>query len=94
MAKIVFVNVDNIIPMAKEAVQVHGPGCGHLKKLARSPFFDAGSPEEWDSAQDFYNDYNADFYAEDGQDGCWDIAFYPCSGLVSKKTVINKMEEN
>lgn len=93
MPQIVFVNTDNLITDRPEAVEVHSPNCNHLKKYSRQVHFrDAiGEPEEFDSAQDFFDDYNSDFYAEQGDEGTWDIAFFPCSELVKKTTVISKM---
>lgn len=90
MAQVVFVNTDNLGTTREESVEVHGPKCGHLTKLARSPFFEVNEPEEWNSAQAFFNDYNADFYDEAGNDGCWPIAFFPCSKLVNRTTTISE----
>lgn len=93
MAQIIFVNTDNLNTQNPESVEVHSPNCQHVARYRQSPFFDmdAGSPEEWDSAQAFFDDYNSDFFAEAGQEGIWAIRFLPCSGLVSKTTVINTM---
>lgn len=74
-------------------VELHGPDCQHLKKYARSHEVRAGlaqisDTENWGSAQEFAADYNADFYAEDGIDGCWPVTAFPCTGMVEKKTTI------
>lgn len=91
MTQIIFVNIDNIKPEASEAVEVHAPDCKHVAQYKNSPFFDAGTPEDCNSAQEFFDDYNSDFYAESGQEGIWAIKFLPCSKLVKKTTVLNKM---
>lgn len=88
MANIVFVNTDNLNTGRAESVEVHSPTCSHLARYRRSPFFEEMPAEEWDSAQDFFDDYNADFLAEAGPRGTYDILFFPCSGLVTSKTVI------
>ncbi|UVI38040.1 hypothetical protein [Brevibacterium spongiae] len=88
MANIVFINTDNLDTDNDESVEVHAPNCRHLARHRGNPFFEVGEPEEWDSAQAFFDDYNEAFIAEDGPDGAWDIRFLPCSGLVSKSTVI------
>lgn len=88
MSSIVFINTDNLNTGRSEAVEVHAPDCQHLARYRSHPFFDVGRPETWDSAQAFFDDYNADFIAEDGPAGAWDIRFFACSGLVSKSTVI------
>lgn len=88
MARIVFINTDNLDTGRDEAVEVHAPNCQHLARYRQSPFFEVDEPEEWESAQDFFDDYNAAFIAEDGPAGAWDIRFFACSGLVSESTVI------
>ena len=88
MSSIVFINTDNLNTGRDEAVEVHAPDCQHLARYRSQPFFDVGRPETWDSAQAFFDDYNADFIAEDGPAGAWDIRFFACSGLVSTSTVI------
>lgn len=88
MARIVFINTDNLDTGHDEAVEVHAPNCRHLDRYRSHPFFEVGRPEEWDSAQAFFDDYNEAFIAEDGPEGAWDIRFLPCSGLVNKSTVV------
>ena len=88
MASIVFINTDNLDTGNDESVEVHAPNCQHLARHRGNPFIEVGQPEEWDSAQAFFDDYNEAFIAEDGPDGAWDIRFLPCSGLVGKSTVI------
>ena len=78
--------------MVPYGVAVHGAECRDLAKLRNDPAVRAGmasisDPEYWASAKGFATDYNADFYDEDGLDGCHTIAFFPCTGMVEKTTV-------
>lgn len=88
MARIVFINTDNLDTGRAEVVEVHAPHCQHLARYRSHPFFEVGAPEEWDTAQAFFDDYNEAFIAEDGPTGAWNIRFFACSGLVSAPTVI------
>lgn len=88
MARIVFINTDNLDTGRDEVVEVHAPDCRHLARYSRHPFFEVGRPEEWESAQAFFDDYNEAFIAEDGPAGAWSIRFFACSGLVAESTVI------
>ena len=87
-----WVNTDNLSKMVPYAVAVHGAECRDLGKLRNDPAVRAGletisEPESWVTAKGFATDYNADFYDEDGLDGCHTIAFFPCTGMVEKTTV-------
>ena len=82
MSRIVFINTDNLNTGRDEVVEVHAPKCQHLARYSRSPFFEVGRAEEWDSAQAFFDDYNEAFIAEGGPEEAWDIRFFACSGLV------------
>src|SRR5699024_6219651 len=92
--KVRWVDTVNIDTKHGEAVQVHGAECQHLDKFRGDMFTPISDVEEWASAQDFFHDYNADFYAEDGDAGCWPIRFYPCSGMVTKQTTITAMAKS
>lgn len=76
----------------RNGVEVHAPGCKDLRR--QITVLDTPSDvEEWASAEDFAKDFNSDFYDEgadheDGLAGCHPITFYPCTGLVSKKSTI------
>lgn len=87
-----WVNTDNLSKMVPYSVAVHGAECRDLDKLRKDPAVRAGletisEPESWATAKGFATDYNADFYDEDGLDGCHTIAFFPCTGMVEKTTV-------
>ena len=87
-----WVNTDNLAKMVPYGVAVHGAECRDLAKLRNDPAVRAGmasisDPEYWATAKGFATDYNADFYDEDGLDGCHTIAFFPCTGMVEKTTV-------
>lgn len=87
-----WVNTDNLSKMVPYSVAVHGAECRDLDKIRKDPAVRAGmtsisDPEYWASAKGFATDYNADFYDEDGLDGCHTIAFFPCTGMVEKTTV-------
>lgn len=91
-------NTDNLTGTDLAPVVVHGEGCNHIKKALKDPYMKAGlekvsDVEQWESAEDFAKDYNAEFYAEDGQDGAWDIAFFPCTGMVEKVKVMTGYED-
>lgn len=92
-------NTDNLeTRVFTEAVQVHGAGCEHIKMLKKSSKVKAGlvdisSVEEWGNTQDFFDDYNADFYAEGGDDACHSISFYPCTKMVSEVKTITEMSK-
>ncbi len=76
-------------------VEVHSPTCQHVAKYRRNPFFEDGWTEEFETAQQVFNDYNADFHAEaeEGENNCWPIVFYPCSGLVTKTTTLSEWKD-
>ena len=87
-----WVNTDNLSKMVPYSVAVHGAECRDLDKIRKDPAVRAGldrisDPENWSTAKGFATDYNADFYDEDGLDGCHTIAFFPCTGMVEKTTV-------
>ena len=87
-----WINTDNLSKMVPYGVAVHGAECRDLDKLRKDPAVRAGletisEPESWATAKGFATDYNADFYDEDGLDGCHTIAFFPCTGMVEKTTV-------
>lgn len=87
-----WVNTDNLSKMVPYGVAVHGAECRDLDKLRNDPIVSSGletisAPESWATAKGFATDYNADFYDEDGLDGCHTIAFFPCTGMVEKTTV-------
>lgn len=90
--RIQWFNTDNLTDKYPAPVVVHGEGCNHIKISQRDPYMKAGfekvsDVEEWESAEQFAKDYNADFYTEDGPNGCWDIAFFPCTGMVERLTI-------
>ena len=85
-------NTDNLTDNYAAPVVVHGEGCNHIKISQRDPHMKAGfetvsDVEEWESAKQFAKDYNADFYAEAGNEGAWPIAFFPCTGMVERLTI-------
>ena len=85
-------NTDNLTDNYTAPVVVHGEGCNHIKISQRDPHMKAGfekvsDVEEWESAKQFAKDYNADFYAEAGNEGAWPIAFFPCTGMVERLTI-------
>lgn len=87
-----WVNTDNLSKMVPYSVAVHGAECRDLGKLRNDPAVRAGmtsisEPESWATAKGFATDYNADFYDEAGNEGCFTIAFFPCTGMVEKTTV-------
>ena len=87
-----WINTDNLSKMVPYGVAVHGAECRDLDKIRKDPAVRAGfetisDPESWATAKGFATDYNADFYDEDGLDGCHTIAFFPCTGMVEKTTV-------
>ena len=87
-----WVNTDNLSKMVPYSVAVHGAECRDLDKLRKDPAVRAGletisEPESWVTAKGFATDYNADFYDEAGNEGCFTIAFFPCTGMVEKTTV-------
>ena len=85
-------NTDNLTDKYPAPVVVHGEGCNHIKISQRDPYMKAGfekvsDVEEWESAEKFAQDYNADFYEEAGNEGAWPIAFFPCTGMVERLTI-------
>lgn len=85
-------NTDNLSDKYPAPVVVHGEGCNHIKVSQRDPYMKAGletvsDVEEWESPEDFAGDYNADFHAEGGNEACWSIAFFPCTGMVERLTI-------
>lgn len=90
-------NTDNLQGRYVAPVVVHGADCQDLGKIRKDPAVRAGlerisDPEGWVTAEGFATDYNADFFDEDGVDGCHPIAFYPCTGLVAKTAVMTGYE--
>lgn len=85
-------NTGNLSKSPNE-VEVHSPTCQHVAQYRKDFFFEEGWVEEFGTAQQVFNDYNADFYAEaeegEEDDNCWPVVFFPCSGLVSQKTTID-----
>lgn len=90
--RIQWFNTDNLTDNYAAPVVVHGEGCNHIKISQRDPYMKAGfetvsDVEEWESAEKFAQDYNADFYEEAGNEGAWPIAFFPCTGMVERLTI-------
>lgn len=92
MAQIVFVDTANFKTSRDESVEVHSPTCQHMERYRKHPLFqnEADITEEFASAQSAFDCYNTDFYDEDPS-GIWNIAFFPCSGLVKETTVLDSM---
>lgn len=88
MTQVITLNTSNL--GTGTDVEVHSPTCDHIKRYARHPFFEAGYVEDWGTPQALFNVYNDDFYAEGGNDACWPIHFFPCTGLVKKTTTISE----
>lgn len=86
MAKVHVLSTDNM--RTGNAVEAHSPNCQHLARYAKHPWFEPGFSGDFDSPQEIFNDYNADFYAEGGDESCWPIMVYPCTGLVDSGTEI------
>ena len=85
-------NTDNLTDKYAAPVVVHGEGCNHIKISQRDPIISSGlesvsDVEEWESVEQFAADYNADFHAEGGNEACWPIAFFPCTGMVERLTI-------
>ncbi|ASZ73378.1 hypothetical protein SEA_LUCKYBARNES_61 [Brevibacterium phage LuckyBarnes] len=80
--KIVWVNNE-------DGAELHSPNCRDLAKYRKNPFTEISSVEEWRSPEDFFSDYNSDFYAEGGNDACWNVTAFPCTGW--KKTTVTEM---
>lgn len=91
MATVHVLNTDNL--HTGNSVEVHSPGCQHMARYKRNPWFQPGFDEEFDSPQAVFNDYNADFYAEDGDDSCWPVMVFPCTGLVKRKTEVTTWKD-
>lgn len=95
--KIQWLDANGLTKNSDATMEVHGAGCQHLKRYGRSMWADISPVEEWTSPKEFAKDYNGDFYDEgvdheDGLAGCHPIAFYPCTGMVAKRTVIRGFE--
>lgn len=91
--KVRWVNTDNLSGDYPASVVVHSAECQHLVKIAKEPevlarMEEISDIEKWTSAEAFAKDYNADFYDEAGMNGCWSIAFYPCTGMVDTVTTM------
>lgn len=69
-----------------DGVELHSPTCKDLRKHVMDPLTEVSKPEQWRSAQEFFNDYNADFYEEGGDDACWNVTAFSCTGW-KKETV-------
>lgn len=92
-----WVNTDNMVKSYSSPVIVHGAECEHLETIWQDPYVKCGlaemsNVEHWKSAKGFAHDYNEAFYNEEGLDGCWDITFYPCTGLVDQQTTMTGFE--
>ena len=72
-----------------DGVELHSPKCKDLRKHVMDPLTEVSKPEQWRSAQEFFNDYNADFYDEGGDDACWNVTAFSCTGW--KKETITTM---
>ena len=97
MATVVVINTSNL--NTDTDVEVHAPNCQHMKRYMRNPFFHMENPcpdetSEYETLTEIYREYNADFYGEapdeDPDYGCWPIWVFPCTGMVNRKTVVNK----
>ena len=98
LARIRWVNTDNLDGEYAAPVVVHGAECSHLSRIRQEPHVQVGmteisNVEQWNSKESFARDYNSDFHAEGGIEGCWPIAFYPCTGFVNETTVMTGYED-
>lgn len=100
MAQIVSVNTDNLNTSREEIVEFHGPECNHIKRLAKHPFFEgAFKMGDWSDIDAAAYEYNADFIGEaedlgeDPADSAYNVAVFPCTGLVKKTTVTNGLKK-
>lgn len=73
-------------------VQVHKPGCNHIKRMNRHVAYLDGyevTVYRDHAMHAIWSDYNSDFIEEDsesGNDHTFWIAYMTCTGLVEKKT--------
>lgn len=91
MATVQIINTSNL--HVDTDVEVHSPDCQHLKLYARHPWFEPGFDEQFETPQQIFRMYNADFYAEEGNAGCWPIWVFPCTGLVKRKSVVRTWKD-
>ncbi|MGO2778227.1 hypothetical protein [Glutamicibacter arilaitensis] len=91
MTKVHVLNTDNL--KTGNSVEVHAPGCAHVARYKSNPWYEEGWIDEVADAQAIFNEYNSDFYAESGDEGCWPITVFPCSGLVKRKTDITEWKD-
>lgn len=95
MTQVAIINTDNLDTGRAEAVEVHAPYCRHMAKYKKHPFYDGewvisvDSPGAagWAYNQDFI--LEADGLGEDPSDFVWDLAVFPCTGMVDHATVVN-----
>lgn len=97
LSSVRWINTDNLDGSYPSPVVVHGADCNHLGTIRQESAVRVGMEtlsdvEQWRTAKGFAADYNGHFYDEEGIDGCWDITFYPCTGLVSKTTTMTGFE--
>lgn len=74
-------------------ISAHGAGCAHVKRAkATNPFAEAFTLGAFDTMREVWAEYNEDFIAEaEGlgmpvQEWAHPITFYPCTGMVTKRT--------
>lgn len=93
-----WLTTDNLEAPRPTAVEVHGPTCQHLLAYYKDAGVKLGlteisGTEQWATPEDFARDYNANFHEEDGEEGCWTIAFFPCTGMVTRTTTMTGYEK-
>lgn len=91
MADVEVINTSNL--NTGHDVEVHGMNCTHVARYRRSPHFEPGWLDRVSDPQEIFNDYNEDFYAEGGDEACWAITVFPCSGLVKRKTEVTTWKD-
>lgn len=70
-----------IVQDAQGTVEAHGTGCRDIARKARTFGVEAWEAGDFDTEREVFEDYNADFLAEGGEDAAWPIRFLPCCGL-------------
>ena len=73
-------------------VEVHREDCAEAVKILRTWAGSSAGAAPHGTPLEVWEDYNADFIEDEAW--TWDVAIYPCTGLVERKQIVTGYSED
>ena len=73
-------------------VEAHREDCPEAKKILRTMSGESAGMVPHGTPLEVWEEYNADFIEDEAW--TWDVAIYPCTGLVERKQIVTGYSED